>query len=102
MCTQLPAESLYCDSTDVINSITVHVTEPVNGSHQYIYDQPILSHNDEQGIYNFTFQVDHHQYWRPFNITMSVNNSVGTSPFTDHITVGGIDNGMYTVIINYI
>ena len=93
MCTQLPAESLYCDSTDVINSVTVNVSEPVNGSHQHI-NCSILSHTDE-GSYKCIFQVDHHQFWRPFNITISVNNSVGSSPFTDHMTVRGVNNGMY-------
>ena len=83
---------MYCDSTDVIKSITVNVTDPVDGSYQYIYDQSRVVHTNE-GNYKFTFQVEHHQFWRPFNITISVNNSVGSSPFSDHMTVRGANNG---------
>ena len=95
--TQLPAEDLYCDSTDVINSITVNVTDHVNGSYQYINNQPKILHTDE-GNYNFTFQVGHHQSRGPLNITISVNNSVGSSPFSNHMIVREINNG--NVIIN--
>ena len=87
---------MYCDSTDVINSIAVNVTDPVGRSYQRIYDQPRVLHNDE-GSYKFTFQVEHSEFWRPFNITISVNNSIGSSPFSDHMIVRGANNG--TVII---
>ena len=89
---QLPAEDSYCDSTDVINSITVNVTDHVDGSHQYIYNQPEVLRTDE-GNYKLTFQVKYHQFWRPFNVTISVNNSVGSSPFSDHMIVRGANNG---------
>ena len=72
----------------------MNVTEPVNGSYQLIYDQlqPGELRTDERS-YKFTFQVEHNQFWRPFNITISVNNSVGSSPFTDHMIVRGVNNG---------
>ena len=97
--TQPPSENLYCDSTAVINSITVNVTEPINGSYQLIYDQlqPGELRTDERS-YKFTFQVEHNQFWRPFNITISVNNSVGSSPFTDHMIVRGPINGAVIII----
>ena len=73
----------------------MNVTDHVGGLYQYNYDLPSLRvalHTD--GVnYNFTFQAEHHQFWRPFNITISVNNSVGSSPFSDHMIVRGADNG---------
>ena len=90
---------MYCDSTDVINGIIVNITDHVGESYQHIYNQSGISCTDE-GTYNFTFQVKYHQFWRPFNITISVNNSVGFSPFSDHMIVRGANNG--NVIINYV
>ena len=96
--TQLPAEDLYCDSTDVINGIIVNVTDHVGESYQYTYNQSGISPTNERN-YNFTFQdLKYHQFWRPFNITISVNNSVGFSLFSDHMIVRGANNG--NVIIN--
>ena len=73
----------------------MNVTDPINGSY-YIHNQ--LSRTD-MGTYTFTFQVEHHQFWRPFNITISVNNSVGSSPFSDHVIIRGARNGTVINII---
>lgn len=40
-----------------------------------------------------------HQFWRPFNITITVNNSIEPSPFADHMTIRGANNG---IVINQI
>ena len=96
---QLPAENLYCDSTDIINSITVNVADhingshdPINGSRQYTYDQPTILRTDDDS-YEFRFTVEHYQFWRPFSITIAVNNSIGPSPFSDHMMIRGANNG---------
>ena len=90
--TQLPAEDLYCDSTETITNITVNVTDPVTGSHQYICGQPRPLDNNEKS-YTCTFQVDRSQYWRPLHLTIAVMNSIGFSPFSDPMTVTGASNG---------
>jgi len=76
----------------------VNITEPVNGSYQLIYDQlqPEELRTDERS-YKFTFLVEHDQFWRSFNITISVNNSIGSSPFSDHMIVRGPINGTMTI-----
>ena len=77
----------------------MNVTEPVNGSYQLIYDQlqPEELRTDERS-YKFLFQVEHDQFWRPFNITISVNNSIGSSPFSDHMIVRAVHNGIIYVL----
>ena len=78
----------------------MNVTDPINGSHQYTYDQHhqhIDGQPTDDGSYQFIFPVEHHQFWRPFNITIAVNNSIGSSPFSDNMIIRGTNNG--TVII---
>ena len=71
----------------------MNVTDPVTGSHQYICDRPRPLHNDERS-YACTFQVDRSQLWRPLYISIAVMNSIGFSPFSDHMIVTGASNGM--------
>ena len=70
----------------------MNVTNHVGRSYQHICDQPGDLHNDE-GSYKCTFQVERSEFWRPFSITISVNNSIGSSPFSDHMIVRGANNG---------
>lgn len=95
----MPSEDLYCDSNDIINSISVNVTDPINGSHQYdcTLDHSKILHTDNRS-YHFTFQVEHYQFWRPFNIAIAVNNSIGSSPFSDYMIVRGANNGIVIII----
>ena len=79
----------------------MNVTDPINGSHQYTYDRDQLQSrllSTDEGSYNFTFQVEHYQFWRPLYITVAVNNSIGSSPFSDRMIISGVNNGtIYTV-----
>jgi len=70
----------------------VNVSGPTNGSYQHIHDQQVLGYDN--GSYDFKFQIKHYQFWRPFNITIAVNNSVGASPFSNHMIVRGANNGI--------
>ena len=99
---QLPAENLHCDSTETINNITVNVTDPVTGSHQYICDHPRPLHNDERS-YTCIFQVEPYQFWRPFTVAVAVNNFIGPSPYSDHMIATGAsnDNYIYLIVTNY-
>ena len=89
---QLPAENLHCASNETITNITVNVTDPVTGSHQYICDQhrPL---DDNERSYTCTFQIKPYQFWRPFTIAIAVNNSIGFSPYSDHMIAAGASNG---------
>ena len=74
----------------------MNVTDAVTGSHQYTYDQPTLLHTNDsdERSYTFTFQVEQDHFWRPFIVTIAVNNSIGSSPYSDHMIAIGATNGM--------
>ena len=88
-CTQLPPVNLYCD--DSITDIIVNITQYDNGSHQYpkSYNQPLNTLQNDSGNYMFRFKfpVEQFQFWTPFDIAISVKNSVGLTPFSNYTTI---------------
>ena len=83
--------NLYCDNS--ITNITVDITQHDNGSHhdQYpkSYNQPLstLKNDNSNYVFRFKFPVEQFQFWTPFDIAISVNNTVGPTSFSNYVTI---------------
>ena len=48
--------------------------------------------NKINNTYKFTMQLDNIYFWNTINLSISVNNSVGASPYSDYYTIKGAIN----------
>ena len=80
--------SQYCDHS--ITNITVNITQNNNNAiQQYSTDNQLntLQNNSGYYIFKFKFPVELLQFWSSFDIAISVQNSVGSTPFSKYTTV---------------
>ena len=50
-------------------------------------------------IYKFTLLLDNFYYWNTINVSMSINNSIGQSPYSDYYTINGAINRKLLCIV---
>ena len=79
--------SQYCDHS--ITNITVNITQNKNVIQQYSTDNQLNTLQNDSGyyIFKFKFPVELLQFWSSFDIAVSVQNSVGSTPFSKYMTV---------------
>lgn len=69
----------------------MNITQNDNGSHRYpkSYNPPLSTLQNDNGDYMFRFEfpVEQFQFWTPFDIAISVKNSVGLTPFSSYVTI---------------
>lgn len=81
----------YCDEVNNIKKITANITDH-QGSYQYVTGQYHFL-NITARTFNVVLKVNYSTLWRPFMFSLSLENSVGASPFCNQVLVRGAING---------
>jgi len=71
----------------------VNISYPSNKLYQYHIDKVLQSDNNSYEFELTLSQLGQYQFWKSFDIAISVKNSIGWSQFSNFMTIASVTNG---------